>query len=93
MRINLVKRGSEPLLIKDEPFQFNEKEKKYQKIWSTHNMVLQIFIKWQRKKIEDLAYSKSKIYLLFLCFCRLFADIETELEHLALQLALKYARN
>lgn len=64
LRINLVKRGSEPLLTKDEPFQFNEKGRNTRR-YGQHTTWFYRYVS-NVKKIEDVVYSKSKIYLF--CF-------------------------
>lgn len=60
----MVKRGSEPLLTKDEPFQFNEKGRNTRR-YGQHTTWFYRYVS-NVKKIEDVVYSKSKIYLF--CF-------------------------
>lgn len=76
MRVNLFRRGTEPLQINDELFQFNEKGKKIAE------MVVDITMSWfykslsNGKELENLIYSKITNVFAFFFHGRLFADTE-----------------
>ncbi|XP_030066678.1 zinc finger MYM-type protein 1-like [Microcaecilia unicolor] len=80
LRVNLVKRGSEPLQNKDGPFSAVQREGKKNKGGSrylTTSWFYKSLPKGEKVLRTWMAYSKSKNCLFCFC-CRLFADNETK---------------
>nr|XP_033788676.1 zinc finger MYM-type protein 1-like [Geotrypetes seraphini] len=80
LRVNLVKKGSEPFQNKNGPFSASQREGKKSKGFSRH-----LTTSWFYKSLPKgekvlrtwMVYSKSKNCLFCFC-CRLFADSETK---------------